>query len=89
MSYTGQNILLDKMSYTGQNILQDQMFQSQKILHCFKFLRIFRQIDAVPRQIDVNNPVFSFGACVGIFRWSFPSNEFFPQTNVNFPRKKK
>ena len=59
MSYTGQNILLDKMSYTGQNILQDQMFQSQKILHCFKFLRIFRQIDAVPRQIDVNNPVFS------------------------------
>ena len=41
--------------------------------------------DAVPRQIDVNNPVFFFRACAGIFRWSFLSNEPFPQTDGNYP----
>ena len=41
--------------------------------------------DAVPRQIDVNIPVFFSGASAGIFRWLFESNKIFPQTDGNYP----
>ena len=45
--------------------------------------------EAVPRQIDVNNPVFFSGACVGIFHWSFLSDKFFPQTDMIFPTNRQ
>ena len=59
----------------------------------FKFRRIFRQIHrrCVVRRctsantVDVNIPVFYFGACAGIFRWSFLTNDIFPKTDMNFP----
>ena len=41
--------------------------------------------DAVPRPIDVNNPIILSGVWAGIFQWSFQSNKFFPQTDRNYP----
>ena len=67
------------------------MFRSMKT-HCFKFRRIFHQIDVVRRGTSANRRKYSsifFRCMCGVFSGDFLNpNEFFPQTDANFPRKK-
>ena len=46
--------------------------------HCFKFRRIFRQIDVVRRGTSVNIPVFFSGASVRFFMVAFRVQHKFP-----------